>query len=1046
VTSPTEGSTEGTESATPVPGEGVDATPPQATANGLPEPAPVAPPGPRPRLRARVRETVKQRLPEGSRQRLAAKAGLSTYRELLNTASTIRSLWTAPGLAEPSAPTYRTWLKDHEVTGEQSDAQRESSAAAACPVTVQVVILPGQGTVDSTLDSLRAQSWAHWTAVVCRPDLSAASTAPVSGQVVDAGGVVVDSVNTHVQHGSADLVVLLEAGDRLRPDCLYQVAAAAHRDPLVDIVTWDDDVLTEGRPAQPLFRPSWSPEMLLGAPYVGRAFAIRRARFLAAGGLRVEAGQALHWDLLLRSDCEAERVTRVTRVLSSVPARPVLPALDAVHAVQQHLDRNGVAARAESAGPSRVRLRWTPQEWPSVSIVIPTRHNRPMLSTCLPSLARTDYPAFEVVIVDNGGQTPENEAWYAAREDGFPTEVLWWHEQPFNYSAVNNAAVRTSNGEVLVFLNDDTEVLDPLWLQELVGWATQPDVGVAGLQLTGPDGAIQHAGVVLGMGGFADHVFEGMAPGSDSIYGPTDWYRNVLAVTGACLAVRREVFDHAGGFDERFVLCGSDVALGLDTHLDGKRNVCSPYAGIRHLESATRGTTVPTEDFFASYWKYNTWLFGGDPYWSPSLSLSSREPQLRSRFEPSPGQRLAGPLGRDFTAFRQRNDAAESRMLADMCRALPSDVRAVEDLHAQNAEPFQVRTVNWFIPDIDSPFYGGINSALRIADELARNHGVENRFVVWGSPPDHFVRSALAAAFPSLADSTIVFFDGSQGDLAKVPKADVGIATLWVTAYALAHAPNMRRKFYLIQDFEPMFYPASTLYALAEETYKLGLYGLCNTDNLRQIYAGDYGGRGMSFAPAVDDTVFHARWRHQRTPGSPVTVFVYARPGHWRNCWEMASLALEELKRRMGDGVRIVTAGAWAAGQGADEDIKPLGLLPYRATGELYRNSDVGLALTVSKHPSYLPLELMACGVPVVAFDNPWGHWILEHEENSLLAKRTADDLADQLERLCRDQELRERLSTQGLQDIAARHGKWDPALAGIYDYLCDPEGKGARG
>jgi glycosyltransferase involved in cell wall biosynthesis len=158
----------------------------------------------------------------------------------------------------------------------------------------------------------------------------------------------------------------------------------------------------------------------------------------------------------------------------------------------------------------------------------------------------------------------------------------------------------------------------------------------------------------------------------------------------------------------------------------------------------------------------------------------------------------------------------------------------------------------------------------------------------------------------------------------------------------------------------------------------------------------------------------------------------------------MASLALEELKRRMGDGVRIVTAGAWAAGQGADEDIKPLGLLPYRATGELYRNSDVGLALTVSKHPSYLPLELMACGVPVVAFDNPWGHWILEHEENSLLSKRTADDLADQLERLCRDKVLRERLSTRGLQDIEARHDDWDTALTGIYPYLCDPEGRGA--
>ncbi|MGY1835200.1 glycosyltransferase [Blastococcus sp. SYSU DS0510] len=992
----------------------------------------------------RVRETVRDRLPEGSKQRAVAKAALSTYREVLHTAGTIRSLWAIPGVVEPTAPSYRSWLREHEATPQEREAQREYSRRASHPVSVQVIILPGKGAVGDTLASLEEQSWEHWTAVACDPVLPSSVEPAVTGRVVQAGGIPVESANTHVIHGDADLVVLLQAGDRLRPDCLYQVAMAARRDPLVDVITWDDDVLDGDRPTDPRFRPSWSPELLLGAPYVGRAFAIRRARYLAAGGLRVDAGEAGHWDLLLRADCEPERVTRVTRVLSSVPERDPVPDDDAVRIVQQHLDRKGITARAEPAPGGTVRLRWTPAEWPSVSIIIPTRHNRPMLSTCLPSLEGTDYPAFDVVIVDNGGQTPENEQWYAGRGLDYPVEVLWWHEQPFNYSAVNNAAVRASSGEVLVFLNDDTEVLDPQWLKELVGWAMQPEIGVSGLQLTGPDGKIQHAGVILGMGGFADHVFEGMAPGSDSMYGPTDWYRNVLAVTGACCAVRRELFEQVGGFDERFILCGSDVSLGLDMVLDGRRNICSPFSGIRHLESATRGTTVPTQDFFASYWRYNTWLFGGDPYWNPSLSLGSRTPALKGRHEPSPQQRLAGPLGRDFTAFRQRNDAAESRMLADMCRALPADVAAIDALHRENAEPFAVRTVNWFIPDIDSPFYGGINSALRIADELARNHGVENRFVVWGSPPDHFVRSALAAAFPSLADSQIVFYDGSRESLSDVPEADVGIATLWVTAYALAHAPNMKRKFYLIQDFEPMFYPASTLYALAEETYRLGLYGLCNTHNLQKIYAEDYDGKGMGFMPAVDGSVFHARWRHERTPGSPVTVFVYARPGHWRNCWEMASLALEELKRRLGDGVRIVTAGAWATGQGADEDIKPLGLLAYRATGELYRNSDVGLALTVSKHPSYLPLELMACGVPVVAFDNPWGHWILEHEENCLLSKRTADDLADQLERLCRDKALRERLSARGLQDIAERHGDWDRALSGIYDYLCDPEGRGA--
>jgi glycosyltransferase involved in cell wall biosynthesis len=159
----------------------------------------------------------------------------------------------------------------------------------------------------------------------------------------------------------------------------------------------------------------------------------------------------------------------------------------------------------------------------------------------------------------------------------------------------------------------------------------------------------------------------------------------------------------------------------------------------------------------------------------------------------------------------------------------------------------------------------------------------------------------------------------------------------------------------------------------------------------------------------------------------------------------MASLALEELKRRLGDRVRIVTAGAWATGEGGDNDIKHLGLLDYRATGELYRNSDVGLALTVSKHPSYLPLELMACGVPVVAFDNPWGHWILRDGENSLLAKQTVDSLADRLQRLCEDAELRRRLSGNGLADIAERHSDWDGALSGIYGYLSDPEGAGRR-
>jgi GT2 family glycosyltransferase/glycosyltransferase involved in cell wall biosynthesis len=1011
--------------------------------------AAAADPGPQ-GLKARLRTAVAARLPEGSRSREVAKAGLATYREARVAAAKVREAWVIPGALEPKEPSYAAFLRRHDSPPHVLNEQRKYSQRTAQPSAVHVVVVaedssgaPAAG-LNATLASLHEQTWQQWSATVVGADGAGTPDDRRIGVVAPDGRSLAERINDAVARSSDDLVIVLRAGDRLRPEAFYHVAVSAHRDPLVDLITWDDDVRETapvGRHHSPLFHPSWSPEMLLGANYIGRSFAMRRARYLAIGGMRAEAGAAMHWDLLLRSDLEAERVTRIARVLGSVARREAEPVSAGVPVVQAHLERTGRSAIAEAAGDV-VRVRWVPQTWPKVSVVIPTRHNRAMLSTCLPSLARTDYPDFEVVIVDNGGRSEDNEKWYAANDAGLGVDVLWWDVTPFNYSQVNNAAVQRTSGEVLVFLNDDTEVLDPAWLKELVGWAVQPEIGIAGLQLTGPDGKIQHAGVILGLGGFADHVFEGMSPGSDTIYGSTDWYRDVLAVTGACCAVERSVFDQLGGFDERFILCGSDVSLGLDATLVGLRNVCSPFAGIRHLESATRGTSVPTADFFASYWRYNTWLFGGDPYYNPNLSLGSRRPALRNPYEPTPQQRVSLPLGRKFATFRQKSDASESRMLADMCRALPSDEQDTQALHERNAEPFDVRTINWYIPDIDSPFYGGINSALRIADHLARTQGVENRFVVWGSPPDYFVRSALAAAFPALADSPIVFYDGTQESLDAVPAADVGIATLWVTAFALAHSPNMRRKFYLIQDYEPMFYPASTLYALAEETYRLGLYGLCNTDNMRRIYADEYGGKGMSFAPAVDPNVFHARWRHERTPGSPVTVFVYARPGHWRNCWELASLALEELKRRLGDRVRIVTAGAWATGEGGDEDIKHLGLLDYRATGELYRNSDVGLALTVSKHPSYLPLELMACGVPVVAFDNPWGHWILRDEENSLLAKRTADHLADQLERLCVDQELRERLSGQALQDIAAAHGNWDAALAPIYGYLCDPEGR----
>jgi len=986
---------------------------------------------------------VEQLFPEGTRGRHLLRFAQLSKRDARTFATLVQQHWAAWGSSKPGH-SYLWWSLSNRPSAAVRRAQGRLSSRAAEPIDFHAVVLASDAAdreaIRTTLASLEAQTWAHWRATVVgapdHPELASDRIAflPRPATLEAAVADLVDRLP------GRDLVLFLEAGDRLNPACLFEVGEIAWRNPAIDLIYWDDDLnRAGGLSGDPLFRPSWSPETLVGANYIGRSFAMRLRRLAAAGPPRSELGDARWWDLLLRSNLTGAVVERLPGVRAHLKRRPAPDRLVGLRIIQEHFERVGEPAAVTMAadGP---RIGWNLERWPSVTAIIPTRHNRPLIERCLVSLERAEYPSLEVIVVDSGGRSSENEAWY---RDTFPDlnlSVIWW-DQPFNYSAVNNHAFNAAEGEVLVFLNDDTEVLDPSALRELIGWASRPEIGVVGCQLVDADGRIQHGGVILGLNGYADHLFQGMEPGSETMFGSTSWYRNVLAVTAACLAVRRDIFEQVGGFDERFVLCGSDVALGLDVTLAGKRNMCLPSNGVRHLEGATRGADVPAEDFFTSYWRYQRWLFGGDPYFSPNLSLLSGRPALRSRSEVPIRVLTSRPLGRTIGVFRQGNEAFEALALAGVFRADDADVSRIKEAHEQAQGALPPKSVTWFLPDVDSPFYGGMNTAFRIADYLAREHGVDNRFAFWADPNDGFFRSAITAAFPALRDSQISCLQELGPEfLARVAPTDVAIATLWVTAYAVAKFPSARRRFYLIQDFEPCFYPAGTLYGLTEETYRFGLYGICNSQHMLDLYRDRYGGLGSAFVPAVDPKIFHAQGRPERSDDDPVTIFVYARPGHFRNCWEVAALALEELKAKLGDRVRIVTAGSWARADTLGSGIEHLGLLDYRETGDLYRRCDIGVALTVSEHPSYLPLELMACGVPVVAYDNPAGYWILRHEENSILVRRTVDGVLEGVERLVLDSGLRSKLSAGALQSIQDQHSDWDEALSGIYSFLSDPE------
>lgn len=377
-----------------------------------------------------------------------------------------------------------------------------------------------------------------------------------------------------------------------------------------------------------------------------------------------------------------------------------------------------------------------------------------------------------------------------------------------------------------------------------------------------------------------------------------------------------------------------------------------------------------------------------------------------------------------------------------LAEAVDLDLEAVEAI-ARAAPPFVWRpgrmSCNWFFQEIGAVSVGGLMTALRLAAQLRSSRGVHQRFLICGPADLREVSKRVVAAFPDLDGSEFIALDSVE-KLARIPPADIGVATLWTTAYVLAAAPACARKMYLVQDFEPLFYPAGSTSAQAELTYRLGFDAIANTPPLGALYRERYAGDAVSFTPQIDRKVFHPGPATERWPRA--RVFFYARPGNPRNAFELGAAAMKRLKARLGSSVEILCAGAAfdPAVYGLDGVVEPLGWLPYEKTGELYRTCHVGLACMTTPHPSYLPFELMACGATVVALRNDANRWLLEDGETALIAEATATSLADRLFDAVTGWTEHAALRERAAQRVERLCGKgWGAELAGVVDYMTRP-------
>ncbi len=360
-------------------------------------------------------------------------------------------------------------------------------------------------------------------------------------------GALVDTIDRL----PGEWVVPIGAGDRISPAWLDLFCLFLGRNPEADIVYWDEDVMDAGEQrAQPFFKPDWSPELLYSLNYLESA-AFRKTLLSQYRGLQRTSQAGWIFD-----------VTRLARQISHIPFVLQHRSAGYPSRMRAHLERHAQNARAylEQRGHRDVaaavnendalRLDWA-VESPLVSIIIPTKNNLAYLRRCLSTLfEKTSYPCFEIVLMDDHSTDPDVLAYYQELLAQHANIHLHANEGPFNYSRVNNQGARLAKGDLLLFLNNDIEIIDGKWLTEMVRWAQARGVGMVGAKLLYPDGSIQHAGIVLGLTGHAGHVYAGKSALSQGLFVPAEAYRNVSAVTGACMLVRREPFLRLGGFDE----------------------------------------------------------------------------------------------------------------------------------------------------------------------------------------------------------------------------------------------------------------------------------------------------------------------------------------------------------------------------------------------------------------------------------------------------------------------------------------------------------------
>ncbi|MFA0426726.1 glycosyltransferase family 2 protein [Vibrio sp. 10N.222.51.C5] len=554
---------------------------------------------------------------------------------------------------------YQQWIKKVEPTvwlpvmGEQS----------ICFSIIVPVYNPPLSFLKECVDSVHKQTYSNWQLIL----VNDASTSQevndylqnIADQHLEQINVISNRQNLHIslstneglKQCNGDYVTFLDHDDLLAPQALNEVASAIADNSNLQWLYSDEDLMSKtGKRIAPHFKSQWNPYLLHAHNYITHLSVYKRNLLGGVGGCREGVEGAQDYDLALRvsqvlSESEIAHIPKILyhwrmhekSTASQSGAKPYTVEAGK-QALLECLENQGINASVQDGNlDNYYQVSYLPDHWPKVSIIVPTRDHKEVLETCIESvLNKTDYPDFEIIIMDNQSQQAPALEYLNLVGKNSNVKVIKY-DKPFNYSEINNVAVEYSNGEVIVLLNNDTEVITASWLKEIVGLAMRPDVGCVGAKLLYPDNTIQHAGVILGLGGYAAHSHRCVPNDSNGYFNRPHVNQVLSAVTGACLAIRKETYLAVEGLDETFQVAYNDVDFCLKVQKAGFYNVYCAHAELYHYESKTRGDdnadAIKAKRFEQEKKRLlNKWFneLQDDPYYHPHLTRSAEDFSLRA--------------------------------------------------------------------------------------------------------------------------------------------------------------------------------------------------------------------------------------------------------------------------------------------------------------------------------------------------------------------------------------------------------------------------------